>query len=87
MPLDSSWQAGLSTGVPGTDKIVSVNGRAALLTDNGLPSAGVLHWQLDGDTQALLVGSLDGTRESLLPFAETLEEVPADDPRIVAPSF
>ena len=85
-PNVTPWQAGLAQQLPGSAQLVEVGGLPAVLTDNGGASVGILTWQAGDGVRAQLFGSLDGTRQSLLPFAESLTGVAADDPRILPPS-
>lgn len=79
------WQAWLSqpTGHRPV-RLVEVNGRLGMLTDNGAATAGILQTSTADGAQVFLMGSVPAA-STLVGFAEQLKQVAADDPLIHEP--
>jgi len=76
------WQARTSTDRLDGWELVTVNGQLAALGHNG-PDTDVLQWQIAPGVQAQLFGRADIAGGGLPALVPRLEQVTADDPRVV----
>ena len=83
---ETPWQAWLSTVAP-HGRLVEIDGAPGFIGDNGDPTVNFLSWTVAPGVMAQLSGTVDGTPEGVVAFAETLEPIAVDDPRIRIPEW